>query len=101
MSTRPAKSTSLSDTEIQRIAAQLAVGRPPRVWFTADAVGMTEGHSGRVVALADPTEPDYLRVRPAGTDDVLAFSPTELSLTKPSRTDGIPAPGRRSRNRRS
>ena len=75
----------LSDTEVRRIAADIDAGRPPTVWFTADAVGITEGRSGKVVALADPSEPDYLRVRPTGSTDVLAFSPTELTLARPAR----------------
>ncbi|MCU1646179.1 MAG: hypothetical protein JWN03_6454 [Nocardia sp.] len=85
MPTRHTASSSLSDTEIQHITAEIAAGRPPRVWFTAEAVGMPEGQSGKVRALADPNEPDYLRVQPTGSDDTLAFSPTELTLTKPSR----------------
>ncbi|WP_036569396.1 hypothetical protein, partial [Nocardia sp. BMG51109] len=75
----------LSDSEIRQIAADIDAGRPPTVWFTADAVGITEGRSGKVVALADPSEPDYLRVRPTGSTDVLAFSPTELTLARPAR----------------
>ncbi|MEV6278675.1 hypothetical protein [Nocardia sp. NPDC051832] len=86
--------TFLSDNQIQRIAAAVEAGRSPRVYFTADAVGMEEGRSGMVVALAPPTEPDYLHVRPSGSRDTLAFSPTELTLTKPARRHTAP---RRSR----
>ncbi|WP_433566916.1 hypothetical protein ACQP1O_18055 [Nocardia sp. CA-151230] len=85
MPPRPTASSSLSDKEIQRLATELTAGRAPTVWFTADAVGIAEGRSGKVVALADPAEPDYLRVRPAGSTDALAFSPTELTLLRPSR----------------
>ncbi|MFJ4655213.1 hypothetical protein ACIP5Y_28385 [Nocardia sp. NPDC088792] len=85
MTTRRNTSTSLSDTDIQRIAAEVEAGRSPRVWFTADAVGIDEGRSGKVVAVADPTEPDYLHVLPTGSDDALAFSPDELSITRPPR----------------
>ncbi|GAB4590148.1 hypothetical protein [Nocardia sp. IFM 10818] len=75
----------MSDTEIQHIAAELARGNSPTVWFTPDAVGVTPGRSGKVVRLADPAEPDRVGVRPTGSDDTLAFSPTELTLTNPAR----------------
>ncbi|WP_254206394.1 DUF6319 family protein [Nocardia alni] len=55
------------------------------VWFTADAVGVPEGRSGKVLALGDPAEGDFLQVRPTGSKDVLSFSPTEVTLTKPAR----------------
>ncbi|WP_405177870.1 DUF6319 family protein [Nocardia sp. NBC_01377] len=75
----------LSDTEIEQIATEIAGGRPPMVWFTAAAVGVAEGRSGKVVALGDPTDGDFLQVRPTGSKDVLSFSPTEVTLTKPPR----------------
>ncbi|MGW4369772.1 hypothetical protein ACWEKT_29395 [Nocardia takedensis] len=78
-------SRSLSDTEIRRIAREIDAGRHPTVWFTASAVGLREGRSGRIVAVADPTDPDYLRVRPSGSTDTLAFSPDELTLLNPTR----------------
>jgi len=78
----------LSDTEIEQIATEIAGGRPPMVWFTAAAVGVAEGRSGKVVALGDPADGDFLQVRPTGSKDVLSFSPTEVTLTKPPR----PAP---------
>ncbi|WP_069162923.1 hypothetical protein [Nocardia altamirensis] len=84
MPSRRIDQKSLSDTEIQRIAAAIAQGRSPTVWFTAAAVGITEGQSGKVVALADSSEPDHVRVRPAGSKDTLAFSPTELTISKPA-----------------
>ncbi|WP_194820183.1 hypothetical protein [Nocardia sp. XZ_19_385] len=77
--------TSLSDNQIQVIATAIESGRAPRVYFTEAAAGMVEGRSGKVVAVADLSEPDSLRVRPAGLNDTLAFSPSELTLTKPSR----------------
>lgn len=55
------------------------------VWFTAEAVGVPEGRSGKVLALGDPAEGDFLQVRPTGSKDVLSFSPTEVTLTKPAR----------------
>ncbi|WP_225724827.1 MULTISPECIES: DUF6319 family protein [unclassified Nocardia] len=75
----------MSDTEIQQIATQIADGRPPMVWFTAAAVGVPEGRSGKVIALGDPSVGDFLQVRPTGSKDVLSFSPTEVTLTKPPR----------------
>ena len=89
MSARRTKPQPLSDTEIRQIAADLAAGRPPMVWFTADAVGVPEGRSGKVLALGDPAEGDFLQVKPTGSKDVLSFSPTEVTLTKPARR---PAP---------
>lgn len=89
MSARRTKPQPLSDTEIRQIAADLAAGRPPMVWFTAEAVGVPEGRSGKVLALGDPAEGDFLQVKPTGSKDVLSFSPTEVTLTKPARR---PAP---------
>ncbi|WP_024799624.1 DUF6319 family protein [Nocardia sp. BMG51109] len=83
MSSRRAKPQPLSDTEIRQIAAGIEEGRPPMVWFTAAAVGVPEGRSGKVVALGDPSEGDFLQVRPTGSKDVLPFSPTEVTLAKP------------------
>ncbi len=85
MSSRRTKPQPLSDTEIRQIATEIAGGRPPMVWFTAAAVGVPEGRSGKVVALGDPAEGDFLQVRPTGSKDVLSFSPTEVTLTKPAR----------------
>ncbi|WP_433711192.1 DUF6319 family protein [Nocardia sp. CA-084685] len=75
----------MSDTEIQQIATDIAGGRPPMVWFTAAAVGVPEGRSGKVVEIGDRSESDFLRVKPTGSKDVLSFSPTEVTLTKPPR----------------
>ncbi|MEV5839926.1 DUF6319 family protein [Nocardia sp. NPDC052112] len=55
------------------------------VWFTAAAVGVAEGRSGKVVEIGDRSESDFLRVKPTGSKDVLSFSPTEVTLTKPPR----------------
>ncbi|MBF6330336.1 hypothetical protein [Nocardia transvalensis] len=73
----------MSDSEIRQIAARIDAGQKPTVYFTAAAVGIDEGRSGRIVGMADPSEPDYLRVRPTGSTDTLAFSPCELTLTRP------------------
>ncbi|MET8779587.1 DUF6319 family protein [Nocardia sp. NPDC004654] len=86
------KPKPLSDTEIEQIAAEIAGGRPPMVWFTAAAVGVPEGRSGKVIALGDPSDGDFLQVRPTGSKDVLSFSPTEVTLTKPSRDRAAAAP---------
>ncbi|MGQ4614405.1 DUF6319 family protein [Nocardia sp. R7R-8] len=85
MSSPRTKPQPLSDSEIQQIAADIAGGSPPMVWFTAAAVGVPEGRSGKVIALGDPTDGDFLQVRPTGSKDVLSFSPTEVTLTKPPR----------------
>ncbi|MGN2636327.1 DUF6319 family protein [Nocardia takedensis] len=61
------------------------------VWFTSAAVGVQEGRSGKVVALGDPADGDFLQVRPTGSKDVLSFSPSEVTLTKPPRP-AAPAP---------
>ncbi|MGW4330251.1 DUF6319 family protein [Nocardia sp. NPDC004573] len=79
------KPQPLSDSEIQQIATDIAGGRPPMVWFTAAAVGVPEGRSGKVIALGDPADGDFLQVRPTGSKDVLSFSPVEVTLTKPPR----------------
>ncbi|RJO79811.1 hypothetical protein D5S18_00585 [Nocardia panacis] len=84
------KPQPLSDTEIQQIAAEVADGRPPMVWFTAAAVGIPAGRSGKVVALGDPSDGDFLQVRPTGSKDVLSFSPLEVTLTKPQRDKAVP-----------
>ncbi|NKY44792.1 DUF6319 family protein [Nocardia cerradoensis] len=81
------KPQPLSDTEIRQIAAELADGRPPMVWFTPAAVGVSEGRSGKVIALGDPADGDFLQVRPTGSKDVMSFSPTEVTLAKPARKD--------------
>ncbi|MET8874161.1 DUF6319 family protein [Nocardia sp. NPDC004604] len=81
----------MSDTEIQQIATDIAGGRPPMVWFTAAAVGVPEGRSGKVVEIGDRSESDFLRVKPTGSKDVLSFSPTEVTLTKPPRDKAAPA----------
>ncbi|WP_330228997.1 DUF6319 family protein [Nocardia sp. NBC_00508] len=79
------KPQPLSDSEIQQIATDIAGGHPPIVWFTAAAVGVPEGRSGKVIALGDPADGDFLQIRPTGSKDVLSFSPTEVTLTKPPR----------------
>ncbi|MDO3645619.1 DUF6319 family protein [Nocardia mangyaensis] len=88
----------LSEAELARIAGELAEGKPPMVWFTAAAVGVAEGKSGKVVALGDPADGDFLQVRPTGSKDVLSFGPSEVTLTKPARGTTV-APGGSARTR--
>ncbi|MEV0359495.1 DUF6319 family protein [Nocardia sp. NPDC050697] len=89
----------LSDSEIHQIAAEIAAGRPPMVWFTSAAVGVPEGRSGKVLSLGDPSDGDFLQVKPTGSKDVLSFSPVEVTLVKPARPAKVapakapPAPG--------
>lgn len=86
-----AKPKPLSDNDLEQISAEIEAGRPPMVWFTAAAVGVTEGRSGKVVSLGDPADGDFLQVRPTGSKDVLSFGPTEVTLTKPPRDRPAPA----------
>ncbi|MFC9997658.1 DUF6319 family protein [Nocardia sp. NPDC127526] len=91
MSSRTTKPQPLSETEIRHIAAEIDAGKPPMVWFTAAAVGVPEGRSGKVISLGDPSEGDFLQVKPTGSKDVLSFGPTEVTLTKPARKDAAGA----------
>ncbi|MEV6770245.1 DUF6319 family protein [Nocardia sp. NPDC051030] len=75
----------MSDTEIRQIASEIDAGKTPMVWFTAAAVGVPEGRSGKVISLGDPSEGDFLQVKPTGSKDVLSFGPTEVTLIKPAR----------------
>jgi hypothetical protein len=76
---------SLSDQDLARLRGELATGRPPTVWFTPAAVGVDAGRSAKVVGFADTAEGDYVQVRPTGSKDVLSFSPSELTITRPPR----------------
>lgn len=86
-----AKPKPLSDNDLEQISTEIEAGRPPMVWFTAAAVGVTEGRSGKVVSLGDPSDGDFLQVRPTGSKDVLSFGPIEVTLTKPPRDKPAPA----------
>lgn len=87
-----AKPKPLSDNDLDQIAAEIEAGRPPMIWFTAAAVGVTEGRSGKVVSLGDPADGDFLQIRPTGSKDVLSFGPTEVTLVKPQRDKPAAAP---------
>lgn len=67
------------------LRAELDGGGTPTVWFTASAVGVPEGRSGKVTGLDDTNEGDFIQVRPAGSKDVLSFSAAEVTLEKPPR----------------
>jgi hypothetical protein len=82
---------SLSEQEVQQLHAELATGASPTVWFTSSAVGVPQGRSGKVMAFTEPAEGDFVQVRPGGSKDVLSFSPTELTLTRPARQHATPA----------
>ncbi|GAA4619887.1 DUF6319 family protein [Saccharopolyspora hordei] len=75
----------LSSDELREIRDELNSGTTPTVWFTGAAVGVPEGRSGKVVALGEPAEGDFIQVRPAGSKDVLSFSAAEVTKVKPPR----------------
>ncbi|MCA1187644.1 MULTISPECIES: DUF6319 family protein [unclassified Saccharopolyspora] len=76
---------TLTSDEISGLRDELTSGGTPTVWFTATAVGVPEGRSGKVVALDDPAEGDFIQIRPAGSKDVLSFSAAEVTVVKPPR----------------
>ncbi|MBA8825137.1 hypothetical protein FHX42_002488 [Saccharopolyspora lacisalsi] len=76
---------ALSSEEINGLREELAAGTTPTVWFTAAAVGVEQGRSGKVTALGEPAEGDFIQVRPAGSKDVLSFSAGEVTVVKPER----------------
>jgi hypothetical protein len=81
---------SLSDQDLEQLRGELAAGRSPMVWFTSAAVGVPAGGSAKIVAFADTAEGDYVQVRPTGSKDVLSFSPSELTRTRPPRRKATP-----------
>jgi hypothetical protein len=80
----------LSSDELREIREELSAGTTPTVWFTGSAVGVQEGRSGKVVALGEPAEGDFIQVRPAGSKDVLSFSAAEVTKVKPPRKRATP-----------
>lgn len=76
---------ALSSDDVRTLQAELDGGGTPTVWFTSSAVGVQEGRSGKVIALDDGFEGDFIQVRPAGSKDVLSFSAGEVTLVKPPR----------------
>lgn len=82
----------LSSDELRAIREELSAGTTPTVWFTSSAVGVQEGRSGKVIALGEPAEGDFIQVRPAGSKDVLSFSTAEITQVKPPRKKPAPEP---------
>jgi uncharacterized protein DUF6319 len=80
----------LSSDELRELREELSAGTTPTVWFTGSAVGVQEGRSGKVVALGEPAEGDFIQVRPAGSKDVLSFSAAEVTKVKPPRKRATP-----------
>ncbi|SFS39385.1 DUF6319 family protein [Saccharopolyspora flava] len=80
----------LSSDELRAIREELSAGTTPTVWFTSSAVGVQEGRSGKVIALGEPAEGDFIQVRPAGSKDVLSFSTAEVTQVKPPRKKPAP-----------
>jgi hypothetical protein len=81
----PTKPTPLTTDQIDHLRNEVDAGRPPAVWFTPAAVGVDAGRSAKVVAFTDPTEGDFIQVRPTGSADVLSFAPSELTTDRPPR----------------
>jgi hypothetical protein len=75
----------LSEQDIADLQSTLAAGRPATVWFTAKAVGVEAGKSGKVLSFAEPAQGDFIEVRPTGSQDALSFSAAELTMTRPKR----------------
>lgn len=88
---------SLSNQDLAELRGELDAGRAPTVWFTPAAVGVAAGGSAKVVAFTDPAEGDYVQVRPTGSKDVLSFSPSELTRTRPPRKRSAAKPAARPR----
>ncbi|MEB3368243.1 DUF6319 family protein [Saccharopolyspora mangrovi] len=84
----------LSSDELRAIREELSAGTTPTVWFTSSAVGVQEGRSGKVIALGEPAEGDFIQVRPAGSKDVLSFSTAEITQVKPPRKKSTPEPAK-------
>ena len=68
---------SLSSADITHLESVLAQGKRPKVMFT-DAAGQVAGKSGKVVALDESRDGDFVQV--AFGSDQLPFSPAELRL---------------------
>jgi hypothetical protein len=82
----------LSDQDVQRLREAVEAGKPATVWFTAKAVGVEAGKSGKVLSFAQPAEGDFIEVKPTGSHDALSFSQAELTLTKPKPKRQPPTP---------
>lgn len=85
-------SNMLSEQDITQLREALAAGRPATVWFTAKAVGVSAGKSGKVISFAEPAVGDFIEVRPAGAQDTLSFAKAELTVTRPKRQPAAKKP---------
>lgn len=85
-------SNMLSEQDITQLRDALAAGRPATVWFTAKAVGVSAGKSGKVVSFGEPAVGDFIEVRPAGAQDTLSFAKAELTVTRPKRQPAAKKP---------
>lgn len=83
---------SLSSADITHLESVLAQGKKPKVMFT-DSAGQVAGRSGKVVALDDAREGDFLMV--AFGSDELPFSPAELRLPQRGETSRAKTPRQR------
>lgn len=77
--------SSITVEETATLRAGLAEGKQPTVWFTSAAVGVEAGRSGKVTALNEPAEGDFIQVRPTGSKDVLSFEAAEITVVRPPR----------------
>jgi hypothetical protein len=82
----------LSEQDVLELRSALDAGRPATVWFTAKAVGVEAGKSGKVQSFAEPAQGDFIEVRPTGSHDTLSFSVAELTVTRPKRQPAAKKP---------
>jgi hypothetical protein len=82
----------LSEQDILDLRAAVADGKPAMVWFTAKAVGVTAGKSGKVLDFSEPATGDFIQVRPAGSQDTLSFAAAELTTARPKRQPAVKKP---------
>jgi hypothetical protein len=83
---------SLSEQDLAAAREEVAAGRPFPVWFTPAAVGVPAGRSGKVLALGDPGDGDFIQVKPTGSRDTIFCSPNELTKTRPKRVRAVEQP---------
>jgi hypothetical protein len=76
---------ALTEQDVAAIRADVSAGRAVTVWFTAAAVGVSEGGSAKVLAVGEVSEGEFIQVRPAGSRDALFCSPNELTRSRPAR----------------
>ncbi|MCH7230293.1 DUF6319 family protein [Glycomyces sp. L485] len=83
---------SLSSADVTHLESVLAQGKKPKVMFT-DAAGQVAGKSGKVVALDEARDGDFVQV--AFGSDQLPFSPAELRLPERGETTRAKTPRQR------